>query len=733
MKNLKQVVYGSCVLVILTVLVLPLLTGCGKDDDAKQQAIEHAKDIVATREPAQDESRLPSLDKYAKAAAAAKVKFVLPEWEKTTEDITRSVNDSIKLGNARLDAIAALKSGKQNFGNTIAALELAYYPAVNILNRIGVIQETNQQETMRDAALEANKKLQKWFIDSSFRRDVYESVQAYADTQPVLEGEDAMLLKDTIRDYRRDGMHLAEAKRNELQKLKTELNDMGTDFGKNISDANNRVTFSAKELDGLSEDFLNNDDVKTADGNYEVNSKVTWQYIEVMEKAKNPSTRDKLIQARYTRAMDTNVPLFTQILKHRSKIAKLLGYENWADYRTEPKMAKTAQTALDFEKKLVLGLQPKFEVEMEVLRKFKVNETGNNNAELKLADVRYYTNELKKSKYNIDTDELKNYFELWRVLKGMFRIFEINFGLVIEEVEPGYKWVDDLRLYAVTDAASGDPLGLIYMDMFPREGKYNHFAQFGMTVGKLMPDGEYQRPVVGLVCNFPPAANGKPSLLTHDHVETLFHEFGHALHSVLTQAKYASYSGTSVPRDFVEAPSQMLENWAWDKNILDTFAVDYRDETKKIPSELLQKMEEARLATIASWYRRQLGFGILDLAIHMTNDEAVFENFVSETNAIMGGVSMPVPEGTAFVASFGHLGGGYDAGYYGYAWAEAISADMASVFEQSAGGLMDPVIGKRLRDEIYAPGGSREIDESIKAFLGRERSLEPFFKMIGMD
>lgn len=347
--------------------------------------------------------------------------------------------------------------------------------------------------------------------------------------------------------------------------------------------------------------------------------------------------------------------------------------------------------------------------------------------------MRYYKNKLKKTQFQVDTEKLKVYFELDNVLKGMFGIFEEIFRLKIEAVEPGYKWIDDLRLYAVTDSETGEPQGLIYMDLFPRDDKYGHFAQFGVTTGKLLKSGEYQRPVVALICNFPPATDDKPSLLKHSDVETLFHEFGHALHSVLTQAKYASFSGTAVPRDFVEAPSQMLENWVWDKKVLDRFAVDYRDPAKKIPADTLDKMEAARLATIGTWYRRQLSFGMLDLKLHMSTNEMDFENFVDVSNQIMTGVYLAPPKNTAFVASFGHLGGGYDAGYYGYAWAEAISADLASVFEKSTGGLMDKEVGMRLREEIYATGGSREIDESISAFLGRERSLEPFFEYIGLD
>jgi thimet oligopeptidase len=420
------------------------------------------------------------------------------------------------------------------------------------------------------------------------------------------------------------------------------------------------------------------------------------------------------------------------MLKTRAEIAGLLGYDSWADYRIETKMAKTAKNALEFEQRLVNGLQPKFEQEMQLLTELKAADTGNPDAVLNLWDIRYYKNRLKKTRYQVDTDKLKVYFEMDRVLNGMFAIFEEIFQLKIERVEPGYRWVDDLRLYAVTDANSGDPLGLIYMDLFPRDNKYGHFAQFGVTTGKLLENGYYQRPVVALVCNFPPATDDKPSLLKHGDVETLFHEFGHALHSVLTQARYASFSGTAVPRDFVEAPSQMLENWVWDKKVLDRFAVDYRDPEKKIPADTLDKMQAARLATIASWYRRQLSFGMLDLRLHMSTDTQDFEKFVKVSNDVMADVYLDPPSDTAFVASFGHLGGGYDAGYYGYAWAEAISADMASAFKKSEGGLMDKDVGMRLREEIYATGGSREIEESIQAFLGRERSLQPFFEFIGI-
>jgi thimet oligopeptidase len=268
--------------------------------------------------------------------------------------------------------------------------------------------------------------------------------------------------------------------------------------------------------------------------------------------------------------------------------------------------------------------------------------------------------------------------------------------------------------------------------MFPREGKYHHFAQFGIIEGKLLPDGKYQRPVCALICNFPTPTKDHPSLMSHDDVETIFHEFGHAMHTILTRARYSRFSGTSVPRDFVEAPSQMLENWAWDKSVLDTFAADYRDPSKKIPADILAKLKEARLATEGSFYRRQLSFGTMDLDLHTQIHAGNAQDVVPLSNQVLGDVFLPMPPDTAFVAYFGHIIG-YGAGYYGYAWADAIAADMATVFEKSPDGYFDKQAGMRLRKQIYEVGDSRDVNISIEKFLGRQRSLEPFLKKIGIN
>ena len=633
---------------------------------------------------------------------------------------------------AALDALASLPPENVTFANTIGALDDMSYGADVVSSRIYLIKETSTDEAMRDAATEAIKAFQDWAVGTQYREDVYKAVKSYADKNPKLLGEDKLLFDETMRDYRRAGLHLPKEQRDEVEALKKELANLSTDFNTNVNEADSPLTFTLEELEGIPEDFLNMPDVKTGNDDYTVKANITWHFLTMMENVKIEATRKRLKEARYSLAGEKNEKLLNDIIGLRNQIAKKLGYTSWADYQIEPRMAKTGQTAFDFLTKLKDGLEPKFRAEVEEFRKLKVAETEDPNATVQLWDWRYYNNQLKKQKYTVDTEQLKVFFPYEATLNGMFGIYETIFDLKIEQIKAPYKWVDGLELYVVSDAGTGEPLGAFYLDMFPREGKYNHFAQFGIIPGKQHSDGTYQRPVVALICNFPSPAPGKPSLLAHSHVETLFHEFGHALHSILTRAKFDRFSGTSVPRDFVEAPSQMLENWVWDKEVLDGFAADYRDPEAKIPANILQKMEEARLATVGTFYRRQLSFGLLDLYLHRERNEGEAIDAVKESNEILSQVFFSVPDDSTFVTYFGHLTG-YDAGYYGYAWADAIAADMNTVFEEAPGRYFDREVGRRLRDEIYAPGGSRDANESIRSFLKRDRSLEPFLKSIGIE
>lgn len=656
----------------------------------------------------------------------------LPEFETTPAALQGSLDRTIATANAALDRVGKLTPAEVNFDNTLLALDDAGYEAGLTANRLGLIKETSTNSAMRDAATEAIKKFQEWAVGLDYREDVYRVVKAFADTKPRLKGEDAKLLEETLRDYRRAGLALPKPERDEVERLRKELATLGTDFESNVTKAHKAVKFTKAELDGVTEDFLKQPGIKTGDDEYTIMANITWQYLMVMENAKREDVRKRVLIENHTLARDENIPLLEKVLIHRDQIAKKLGYATWADFQTEIKMAKNGQTALEFEQRLTKGLQPRFDAEREQFRQMKTRDTGDANAKVELWDWRYYANQLKKEKYTVDAEQLRVYFPMQRVLDGMFDIYQRIFGLKYQRIEPPYKWIDDLQLWTVSDAATREPLGLFYLDLYPREGKFHHYAEFGLMDGKRLRDGSYQRPVCSLVCNFPPPSPDKPSLLSHSDVETIFHEFGHAMHVILTRAERGRFAGTAVPGDFVEAPSQMLEAWVWDKKVLDSFAADYRDPSKKIPAEILAKLKESKLAVEGTRYRRQLGFGMMDLTLHTQIHESNAKETLPLANKVLGEVFYPMPEGTAFPAYFGHIIG-YDAGYYGYAWADAIAADMATVFQNSPNGFFDEKAGRRLRDEIYAVGNSRDANVSIEKFLGRPRSIEPFLKKIGVE
>ncbi len=699
--------------------------------DSNKSAVVHISLILLASGLVVSAAEMKTVDDFRAAAAKANAVLTIPDWEQTPEAVATAMKNAIAKANAALDQIGAQDPGKVTFKSTVVALDDLTYEASLAANRATLIKETNTNPAMRTAAENAVKVFQDWAVGVDYREDVYKAIKAFADTHPKLSGEDEKLVKETLRDYRRAGLELPPEQRKEVEDLRKELSKVGTDFETNIVKSNAPVMFSKADLDGLPESFFASPGIKTGDDVYTVMANVTWQFNTVQENAKSEATRKQLYLVRETLAKDKNVPLLNQMLELRNKIALRLGYKSWDDYQTEVKMAKTGMNAEKYINDLVAGIQPKFDSEIAELQKLKAADTNDPKARIMVWDWRYYSNQRDRQKYEVDKEALRAYFPFQKVLDGMFNIYQSIFGLKFEKIVAPHKWIDDLQLYLVTDSATGEPLGMFYLDMFPREGKFNHFAQFVIISGKLLPNGKYQRPTVALLCNFPPASGDAPSLMTHQDVETLFHEFGHALHSIVTRAKYGRFAGTNVPGDFVEAPSQMLQNWVWDKKVLDTFAADYRDPSKKIPAEIVKKLNDAKLADAGVLYRRQFAFASLDLALHDPHPEEMPYDSVAISNPILEKVFLPIDPSTTFVSYFGHLNG-YDAGYYGYAWADAIAADMATVFEKAKDGYLDKQAGMKLRREIYEPGDSRDVNESIEKFLGRKQSIEPFLKKIGI-
>jgi thimet oligopeptidase len=673
-----------------------------------------------------------TLAEFQALAAPYHSEIRVPPFETTADGVRAAASAAIAAGDAAYDRLARQDPAAATFESTFGALDAIQGDSGLVEGRIFFIQQTSTSKAVRDAAEEAVKRMQDWDVTIGYREDVYAALKAFAATRPALSGEDQRLLDFTLRDYRRSGFELSPAARKEVEGLFKELSPLETDFGSNCVKARVPLVFTRAELAGVPDSFLSSPGVKTGDDAYTILVNVTPQRLMVNLNCSVAATRRRVSVAELHLAEDANVPLLNRIVAIRSEIARKLGYASWDDYKIEVKMAKNGAAATRFVEDLARGIQPKFDAELSEMRAVKAAETGDPKAEIDFTDWRYYQNQVVKQRYTIDSEALRVYFPYERVLQGMFAIYQSIFGLRFEQLEAPYVWADGVTLWGVTDSATGEPMGLFYLDMFPREGKFNHFAQFPIQPGRVLPGGAYLRPTTALLCNFPPPANGAPSLLDHQEVTTLFHEFGHCMHAILSRAHRGRFSGTSVPRDFVEAPSQMLENWTYDKSVLDTFAADYRDPGKKVPAAILGRLWEVHLATMGVFYRRQLSFALLDLRLHGPRAAGAAVDCRAEANRVLDEVFLPVPDDSAFVAYFGHLVG-YDAGYYGYAWADSIAADMATVFKAAPDGFLDRGAGMRMRQEVYAQGDTRDVSVSIEAFLGRPRSNGPFLKKLGIQ
>ena len=673
-----------------------------------------------------------TLADFQAQAAKANSSLTLPVFPTTAAEVKAKAEQAIANADKALGALVAQDPAKLNFDNTFAAYDAITAELGDVYLQIGTLAECSTDKGVRDMANDMSVKLQEWGVGLDYREPLYRALKTVADQKPKLDAQQQRLVDEQMRTYRRAGLALAPAQRADVERLRKDLAGLNTQFAVNINEARAPLDFTAAELAGMPQSFLESPGVKQPDGRYRVMANVTWHAIAISENADNPEVRRKVATARGNLARLTNTPVLAKLVALRADIAQRLGYAIWADYQVETRMVKTGATAVKFENDLVAGLQPKFEAEMETLRQLKVAQTGKADAKLESWDIGYYTNKLKKQKYAVDTEALRVYFPYQATLEGMFAIYQKIFSLKFTAVTPPYVWASGVQLYVVEDKTTGKPMGAFYLDMFPRDGKFNHFACFGLKAGGVMADGRYDLPVATLLCNFPAPSADKPSLLHHADVETLFHEFGHVMHGMLSRSRFVAQTGFAVPQDFVEAPSQMLENWVWDKAVLDTFAADYRDPAKKIPAETMASLVAARQATEGYATRRQLSIGLLDLNLHtLSADDAWQADIVKIVNDTTARVAIAPPPDTFWAAFIGHLAG-YDAGYYSYMWAKVMAIDMASAFKAAPGGFLDEKVGLRLRNEVYGVGNTRDVGDSVEKFLGRPRSMQPFLEYVGI-
>jgi Zn-dependent oligopeptidase len=437
------------------------------------------------------------------------------------------------------------------------------------------------------------------------------------------------------------------------------------------------------------------------------------------------------------RAAGANRPLLDEGLEIRRRIAALFGLQSWADYALAVKMARRPDTVRHFYDDLVPRLRPLEAAELRRMSALLAADLASTAVQatpaaldpvLRTWDWRYYDTQLRRRDYGLDPTQVSAYFPLDTVLDGLLSVTGDVFGLEYRRLPQARAWHPDVVLYEIRDRASGMTLAHFYADLFPRDGKFSHAAAFPLVVGRRLPNGERERPVSAIVANFTQPSPTEPSLLRHEEVVTLFHEFGHILHQSLARADFVRFAGIEGDwdSDFVEAPSQILEHWAWDAGVLSGFA-RHHSSGEPIPPELVRQLVAARDLDIAFRTLRQCYLGLLDLGLHDASGERDLDAVNRRAHEVTG---LPFHEGTFYPASFGHLFSGYDAGYYGYLWSKVYGDDMFSRFERE--GVTNPAVGSDYRRAILEPGSTRDAADLLRDFLGREPNNEAFLRHLGV-
>lgn len=661
-----------------------------------------------------------------------------PSWDTTADEILAVANKSISESKALLDDIVSQEN--PTWDSTMK--RYLQFRAVNdaATTPVTFYQSVSANKDLRDASTKADELISEYEIDAGMRVDVYKAFsKVFANLPKDLDPESRRVAEKMEKGFKRSGLDKDDAVRNKIGELRKRLSTLSIQFSKNLADENGFLEFTKEELDGVPESILEQFSKVEETGKY----KLSFKYPDVfptLKYANNADVRKKVYTGFDNRSI-INDDLLAEAVKIRSEIAPLLDYKNHSAYVLDDRMAKNPDIALNFLADLNSKLRPRAEEDVKILLRYKKEDYEarglDYDGKLYSWDIRYYSNKLLETEYKIDAQKIASYFSLNNTVSEILKLYEQVLRLRFYKVDDKDKkvWHEDVQQFHVWDASEdGKPtefLGWFFLDLHPRPNKYGHAANFNLSPGYTdLETGKRVYPLTALVCNFSKPTATKPSLLKHDEVVTLFHEMGHGIHNLVSKTKYARFHGTSVEWDFVEAPSQMLEYWPWNKEQIKSLSKQY-ETGEPLDDGLIDALIRTKHVNDGLNLSRQIFLGSFDLAIHHLNKDQPID-LVQKWGELRTKYCIDTTgdfKSHAFSA-FGHLMGGYDSGYYGYLWSEVFACDM--YYTKFKADPLNSTVGYEYKTKVIGPGGSRDAMESLKDFLGREPNNAAFMEELGV-
>ena len=652
---------------------------------------------------------------------------------------------AIERAQAAVDAICAVS--EPTYDNTFAALENAGAELMRGWQRLVHLRSVMDEPELRAALNELMPAVVTYSGSLTVNAALYAVLKRAAEQPWVAELSPVKqrFVQETLADFRENGAELDDAAKARYVELSTELAQASQQFGENVLDSTNAweyVTADESELAGLPESARENARQDALSKGYGSEEAPQWRFTlqitsvqPVLTFAENAALRERVWRATGTKGTGKhdNAPLIDKILRLRVEKAHLLGYARYSDYVTHRRMAGSGQRALDFINDLHDKVHAAFAEEQEAVRRYAEEQTGKSLPALEPWSVAYWTEKRRKALYDFDTEELRPYYAMQSVLDGMFSIYAGLYGIRFTAkqtacLKPGEAlpagavevWHPEVLFYEVHDEETGEHLGSFYADWYPRDSKRAGAWMDPLSTGLPPVDGKPREPHLAFMCgNMSKPVNGKPALLSHYEVETVFHEFGHLMHQILSNVEVRSLGGCNVAWDFVELPSQINENWTWEPEAMNRYARHWQT-GEAMPAELQQKMLAARNYGAATFFMRQLSFGKLDLELHTHTEQYLGRDIEALDREVLADYRVPTTEqGSSMLRAFSHIfDGGYEAGYYSYKWAEMLEADAFSRFKEE--GIFNPATGRDFRRCILSQGNSRPAAELYRDFMHRD-------------